>query len=53
MVEEDDSPRIDGTLERDCVRDTRVTPADSLFVLFVGVLRVVQEQVDALGDRGA
>ena len=50
VVKEDQAAGADGPREGDCVFDARVTPADPLLVFVLEVLRVVQEQVDVVGD---
>src|SRR5882724_12866254 len=53
VMEEHQSARADGALERDRVGNTRVTPADPLLVLVLEILRIVNERVDTRRERRA
>ena len=53
VMEQHEPPRAHGRGEVDSAADARMAPAESLVVLLVEVLRVVEKQVDALRDRAA
>ena len=50
VVEENELPDAGGTRERDRLGDARVAPPDTVDVLALEVLRVVEEDVRILGD---
>ena len=53
VVEEHEAARVDRAAEGDGIVDARVPPADLRGVLLFEVLRVVQEEVGAVGERAA